>query len=123
MGEARKALRMHNKNPGDLPMTLAIRVAAFAFLAFASNAWAHDRESDRDVTIVSTRNMSFGRVTVESAGTLTLSSLNDAAVTYGGGARRVSGGSISTARFVVEGGPDLSNGDAVTISLPSAFRL
>lgn len=104
-------------------MLKSVLVAAVFMIACAGGALAHNEGDDQDVNVTSTRDMSFGRVTLESAGTLTLSANTSAVITYGGGARRVSGGGISSARFLVEGGHGLSDGDVISVTLPALFRM
>lgn len=96
---------------------------AFAFVLFvaalfASPALAHDDEDCPTLQINSTRDLAFGRVTVDSTGAIEVNSNGIPSVT--GGVRRVSGGAIAAARFVIEG--DLNAADEpVIISLPQEF--
>jgi hypothetical protein len=83
-------------------------------------AFAHDDEDCPTLQINSTRDLAFGRVTADGTGAIEVNSNGIPSVT--GGVRRVTGGAIAAARFVVEG--DLNAADEpVIITLPQEFYL
>jgi len=104
-------------------------------LTFASASWAGGSHDDRDdhhrdgscdnsrVSIYATRDLAFGRVVAESAGAVSLSPQPIPNVVVSGGVQRVSGGIVSSARFVVEAQRDVQDDTVVQITLPQHFDI
>lgn len=86
---------------------------------FASPALAHEDDCPA-LEINSTRDLAFGRVTADAPGAIEVNVSGTPSVT--GGVRRVTGGAIAAARFVVEGDLNAA-GEPVIITVPQEFYL
>jgi len=103
--------------------TLGLTAAATASLVVCAAADDGGRMRAPALIVENVRDLNFGRVTVEAAGSVSIAPGAGSVVQTSGGVMRLTGGSPGSARFAVRAGARAKPDDVIVITVPQTIRM